>query len=426
MNRKWIGIAAIAAVLIIPVVLKLTSKGQTKEMEVEKVAPHEIRASILASGNLVYQEEAHLSPEVIGKVTQILVKEGDHVEAGQLVMLLDEKTYRAEVSQQEAAVRQQRTSIQHQQVNLENQEAQYRRKAELLDKKYIAPQQFDDARYAVDLAKIDLRTSRESLEQAQAVLSQSNERAAKTRIRAPISGTVTAVDIKVGETAVASQVGIAGSSLMTIANVDTIRTEVNVDEADIAKVKLGQDVEIHTAAFPDKPLKGKVLVIPLSPKRADAAAAGSSLARNYSIKVSLENPDKLLLRPGMTCRAEIFTSVNNNSLSVPIQAVLGDEDEVAPKGKDKKGKAETVKPQNYVFVLDGDVARKHVIKTGISDDSYQEVVEGIKAGDQVVVGPYKLLRHLNDGDHIKIAANTNSSSGAASASVSASAGSSSK
>ena len=405
-HKKWLGIAAIVALLSIPVLQKIFRDQPAIAVETEPAATHEIKASVLASGNLVYQEQALLSPEVIGKVTEIHVKEGDKVERGQLVLHLDDQTYSAEVAQQEAAVRQQRISIEHQRVNLESQQNQLKRKEELHDKKMIADQQVDDARYAVELAQVDLRNSKEGLDQAEAVLKQYRERLEKTNIRAPIAGTVTAIDIKVGETAVASQIGIAGSTLMTIANTATIMTEVNVDEADIAGIKLGQEVAIHTAAFPDVALSGTVQSIPLSVKRNDGSSNGGvSMARSYTIKVKLESTKDLALRPGMTCRAEIYTATTGQSLAVPVQAVMSNNDEktIVPDGAAKAGRSKpAVKEESYVFVDKGGVADKRIVKTGISDDTRQEILSGIKAGEAVIVGPYKVLRHLASGDKIKV------------------------
>ena len=405
MKKKWIGIAAIVGILLVPVILKFTRSDAAQTVETESAATHEIRTSVLASGTLVYQEQALLSPEVIGKVTEIFVKEGDQVTRGQVILHLDDQTYRAQVAQQEAAVRQQRINIEHQSLSVDSQVNQFKRKEELHEKKMIPDQQLDDAHYAVELAKVDLRNSRESLQQAEAVLKQFREQLEKTIIRAPITGTVTALDIKVGETAVASQISIAGSHLMTIANTATIMTEVNVDEADIARVKIGQEVSIHTAAYPDVELKGTVQNIPLSPNHSDQAAqSGTSQARNYTIKVKLEDINKLALRPGMTCRAEIYTATSGKSLAVPLQAVLSNNDEktdVAP-DKSKGKKSEPVKTVNYVFVNKDGVAEKRVVEVGISDDSLQEILSGIKTGEAVITGPYKILRHLNAGEKIKV------------------------
>ena len=405
MNRKWIGGAIVVAILCVPVVLKLTRSDAQQIVETEKIATHEIKASILASGHLVYQEQVQLSPEVLGKVSEILVKEGQQVREGEIVLLLNDQSYRAEVAQQQAAVRQQQINIEQQQLNVVNQERQYQRKADLHKAKMVADSAVDDARYALDLAKVQLRNSREGLQQASAVLNQFNERLAKTKIRAPLTGTVTSLDIKVGETAIASQVGIAGSGLMTIANTATMITEVNVDETDIARINLGQEVAIHIAAYPDVALKGAVETIPLSPKKNQSmqGQGGASLARNYTIKVKMIDTKGLTLRPGMTARAEIYTATSGKSLALPLQAVQSNNDEkteVAAKKGDKKSKKE-VKVENYVFVNNAGVAEKKIVTVGISDDSLQEILSGVVAGDVVITGPYKILRHLKAGDHVK-------------------------
>ncbi len=404
MNRKLLAGAGIVVLLCVPVLLKLTRSDTARPVEIEKIAYHDIKSSILASGHLLYEEQVLLSPEVIGKVSTVFVKEGQQVAKGDLLMHLDDQSYRAEVAQQEAAVRQQRIAIEQQQLNVANQDNQYRRKVELHKMKMLADSAIDDARYAVDMANIDLRNSRSRLEQAEAILKQARERLAKTNITAPIGGTITALNIKVGETAVASQVGIAGSSLMTIANTATMVTEVNVDEADIGKVAVGQEVAIHTAAYPDAAILGRVLAIPLSPKQNPAAQGqgNASMARNYNIKVSLADSKGMTLRPGMTCRAEIFTASSGKSLALPLQAVLSNNDEnteLAPKKGDKKAKV-AVKTESYVFVNKNGKAEKRIVTTGLSDDSQQEILTGVAAGEPVVTGPYKTLRHLKAGDAI--------------------------
>ncbi len=409
MKRRWLIWSGIACLFAVPFILKLVHSDPAQQVDTQQVSPREIKASILASGNLVYQEQALLSPEVIGKVKSILVKEGDHVDANQIVLMLDDQTYRAEIAQQQAMVRQQQIDIEHQQLTIGNQASQYQRKEDMHRQKMVSDSALDDARFAYDASKIELRKSREGLQQAQAQLNQSMERLAKTSIRSPISGTVTAVDIKVGETAVASQIGIAGSSLMTIANTSSLMAEVNVDEADIARIKLGQEVQIHTAAYPETPLTGVVKTIPLSPKKAEAGQSGTTLAKSYSVKVSIDNPNGLALHPGMTCRAEIYTATSGKSLSVPLQAILSNNDQQTDTGengaKSNKNKAK-VAIENYVFVVDGGVAKKRLVTLGISDDSNQEIVSGLKQGDSVIVGPYKILRHLKPDEKVQVNSST--------------------
>jgi HlyD family secretion protein len=416
MKKQHILGIALAAIFCVPVVMKFARTEAAQAVDVEQIAYRDIKSSVLASGHLLYDEQVLLSPEVIGKVSTIFVKEGQQVARGDLLLHLDDQSYRAEVAQQEAAVKQQRINIEQQQLNLANQENQLKRKTELHRMKMISDSAIDDGRFAVDAARIELRNSRARLDQAEAILKQSKERLAKTIIRAPISGTITALDIKVGETAVASQVSIAGSSLMTIANTSTMMTEVNVDEADIARIALGQEVAIHTAAYPDTPIKGEVAIIPLSPKQVQGAQQGASLARSYNVKVKLSDTKTLMLRPGMTCRAEIFTASSGKSLSLPLQAVLSNNDENTDLAR-KKGARDKVqvKTEHWVFVNNNGKAEKRVVTVGVSDDSQQEILTGVKAGEGVITGPYKILRHLKPGDPV---------SGTAASTTTAAAGSS--
>ena len=398
MNKRWLGVAAIVAVLVVPFVLD--AGAPAKEVEVEAAAAHPVRASILASGNLVFREQSQLSPEVLGKVRAVLVKEGDQVEAGQVVLQLDEEVYRAEVAQQQAYVRQQRINTERQRISLANQERQFERSKQIHARQLMDDSSYDAAVQALAMARLEVRASAEALQQAEAVLSQSSERLAKTEIRAPISGTVVALGIKVGETAVPGTNGIAGSNLMTIAQTGTLMTEANVDETDIARVRIGQEVAVYAAAFPDTALKGRVESIPLSPRSAsESGQAQGALARSYSVKVALENTGALVLRPGMTCRAEIFVGGDKQGdlLAVPVQAVFSNNDAATEVEPGTAAPAE----ESFVFVADGDEAKRRVVKLGLSDDSRQQVTDGLKAGERVIVGPYKVLRHLQDGEAIE-------------------------
>jgi HlyD family secretion protein len=402
MKKQHVLVIALIAIFCIPIFMKIARPAAALTVDVENIAYRDIRSSVLASGHLFYDEQVVLSPEVIGKVSTIFAKEGQKVIKNDLLLHLDDQSYRAEVSQQEAAVKQQSINIEQQQLNLANQESQLKRKEELHRVRMISDAAIEDGRFAVDGARIELRNSRSRLDQAEAILRQSKERLAKTSVRAPISGTITALHIKVGETAVASQVSIAGSSLMTIANTSTMMTEINVDEADIAKVALGQEVAIHTAAYPEFPIKGEVALIPLSPKQVqNTQPTGASLARSYSVKVKLSSIRKLTLRPGMTCRAEIYTASSGKALSLPLQAVLSNNDEGTELARKKFGRDKVqIKTEHWVYVNVNGKAEKRVVTLGASDDSQQEILTGVKAGEAVITGPYRILRHLKTGDTV--------------------------
>lgn len=390
MRKKLIGAAVVAAFFIVPVAVKFGHREPAREAELAAVQKLEIHPSILATGNLVFRQEVQLSAEVIGKVAAVQVKEGDHVTRGQILLKLDPTVYLAEVAQQEANRRNAAIAIERSQINLANQQRGLDRTGQLYKAKYIDISKYDDSVHQVDVAKVDLRASRETLEQASAMLLQARERLAKTEVRAPIDGTITAVPIKVGETAVASATGIAGSSLMTIADVGSIMAEVNVDEADIARVAVGQQAKVFPAAYPDQPVTGKVESVAMAPKSAMPGA--QSQGRSYVVKLRLDDP-KLALRSGMTCRVEIVVGSSAAKPAVPIQAVLSEE-VAGNKDKDK------IRNTSYVFVIQDGKARKTQVELGLSDDANQEVTKGLAPGQTIAVGPARLLRELRDGDAV--------------------------
>ncbi|MGZ8291188.1 MAG: efflux RND transporter periplasmic adaptor subunit [Telluria sp.] len=381
MKKKLIVAAVVAAFIAVPVAVKLSKNKTVKEAELAKVELRQIQPTILASGYLVFRQEVQLSSEVIGKVSEVLVKEGDKIEKGQVLLRLDPTTYRAEVAQQDANRRSSAIAIERAQLNVANQKRSLARNASLADAKFIGAGAYDDARHKAELAAVELRASREALQQAEAMLSLSKERLAKTEVRAPISGTATAVQIKIGETAVASVTGMAGSSLMTIADVSGIMAEVNVDEADVAGVAPGQAARIYPSAYADKPVGGKVESVSLTPKV-------TPQGRNYIVKVRLDD-SPLALRTGMTARVEIVLGGGIARPAVPLQAVMTEQ---AVGAKDK--------PSSYVLAVVDGVVRKRTVELGLADDNNQEVLKGVAKGDTVAIGPARLLRDLRDGEAV--------------------------
>ena len=265
-KKILIVVAIVSAVMAVPLLRSVLDGGDAFEVEIETLAPRSIQASVLASGRLVHEEEVQLTTEEIGKVTDIFVEEGDRVKEGQLLLQIDDETFRAATEQSEAIVRIQEIAIQRQQLTLENLRTQWGRTEELYQRDLIDEDTFDNATNALGIAEIDLRSSRESLSQAKAQLEQAMDRLSKTRTYSPIDGTVTSLDIKVGETAISSTTNIPGSGLMTVANPDSIHTEVNVDEADIANIAIGQRTQVYAIAYPDQAIEGLSTRLPCPPK----------------------------------------------------------------------------------------------------------------------------------------------------------------
>ncbi|MDZ4047937.1 MAG: efflux RND transporter periplasmic adaptor subunit, partial [Pseudoxanthomonas sp.] len=239
--------------------------------------------------------------------------------------------------------------------------------------------EFDDLRNARDLAKVELDSSQEALRRADAILGEAREQLSKTDIRAPIGGVIVALPIKVGETAIPSTMSLAGASLMKIADTSAIQAELKVDEADIARIRMGQQAEVVAAAHQDTPLQGKVAQIALAP-----SLEPGSQGRSYQVDVLLEVPEDLGLRSGMSARADIFLGDGGKTLAVPVEAVVTEESE---DGQVKR----------FVWVDRDGSAGKVEIETGLSDDRWEAVASGLEAGDRVIVGPAKTLRILREG-----------------------------
>jgi HlyD family secretion protein len=386
MTRKLLLIiAVIALVVAVPLSQRMVGGGTAVEVQTETLTPRSIQSSVLASGRLVHEQEVKLSTEEIGKVTEIYVDEGDVVTRGQLLLQIDDQRLRAAVEQNQAVVRMQEIAIERQQAQLDNLKRQWERMADLHARSLIDDDSFDTSTNNLRIAQIDLESSRESLSQARAQLEQADDRLAKTRAYSPIDGTVTSLDIKVGETAISSSTNIPGSSLMTIADPSSIHTEVNVDEADIADIEVGQEALIYAIAYPDQPVRGVIESIAISAKVAEGQQGLS-----FAVKIKLLDTEGVTLRPGMSCRAEIFTNTKDSVLAVPIQAVITEEDLTVNE------------TSYYLFVRNGDEVRRVEVEVGLSDDTYQEILSGVAEGDEIVIGPDRALRNLEDGDRITV------------------------
>ncbi len=372
---------------------KKTGKSQSLEVKVQQIEAENIKRSILASGTLVYKEQVQLRSEVIGQVSEMLIEEGEEVTKGQVLMRLEPRTFRADVEQQAAFVRIQKIAIERQQKKIENLKSQWQRKHDLYERKILDRDAYEliDNQYA--LAKIDLRSRQESLLQAEATLDKAQERLDKTVFRSPINGIATSVDIKQGETAISGTTNISGSNLITLADPSSILIEVQVDEADIANILVGQQADIFAVAFPDNALKGEVQSIATTAKRAQGRQGLS-----FKVKILLSDSNTIAVRPGMSCRAEIYTQSKNKTIAVPSESVI-----FAKQEKQKEDDEESTEDNfDHVFVLIDGKAVKRSVELGISNDRLQEITSGIKIGDKVITGPARALGKLKDAQSVKV------------------------
>ena len=387
--KKILIFAGLAVVLVgLPLLSKFTGGSDAKQVEVQAVEYKLIKSSILASGTLAFREQVQLRSEVIGQVIEVHVEEADKVKKGDPVITLDPKTYQAQVDQAEARVRMAQIAIERQRLLIKNLTDRFERQKKMFAKNLVDEDSYEALESELSLAHVDQRSLEESLLQARAALDQSEDLLSKTRITSPIDGVVIQVEIKVGETVIAGTTNIPGSTMMVIADPSETLTEVQVDEADIAQVREGQKADIFTAAYPDTPLAGTIQSIATV-----ARAKPGQQSLSFLVKILLDEQDTMSIRPGMSVRADIYTESSEETLAIPVQAVRYEEelDEEA-KGKDE---------QAFVFVMEDGKAVRRDVETGISSDSDQEIREGLKEGEMVVSGPFRVLRHLQDGEEIE-------------------------
>ena len=382
--KKLVIIFAVAGVVIAsPFIVRNFFGPNLVGVDIAFISQRLISPSILASGFLAHEEEVMLSSEVIGKVADLMIEEGDSVRAGDLVLQVDDESFLAGLEQSEAAVRINTIDIERQEVRIKNLERQAARSKSLFEQSLVGEQEYESLMNQLDLARIDFLSSKEGFAQSEAALDQVLDQLSKTQIISPIDGVVTSLDIKVGETAIASSTNIPGSSLMTIANPASIYTEVLVDEADIANIELGQNAEIVAIAYPDQPMQGVVRFIANTAKVAQGRTGLS-----FVVKIDITDPGNVVLRPGMSCRAEIFTQQEQNVAAIPIEAIIFEEDR------------SELRSEYFIFVNDDGIARKTKIEVGLSDDEYQEVTSSIDDNVEIVIGPNRELRNLIDGDRL--------------------------
>lgn len=395
MNRRFVIAGVVLVVAAGSLTFSFSDGGAPPRVEYEVVDKRALRATVLGSGTFDFQNTAALSPEMIGRVRSVMVKEGDAVQHGQLVMVLDQETQKAEVEQRESLVRQKEVDIELQAAILKLRQQQVRRSTELIADRLVDVASYEQVQHEAEVARLQLAASREELRQSRAALAQVREGLSKMHIRAPITGVVTTIGLKVGETAVPSSTSIAGSSLMTIADLSSMTATIKVDEMDVARVKEGQTANVFAGSTTDRPISGRVNRIALAPPRSGADSGGSE--RSYEVGIALLEGDHTALRTGMSCRAEIFVDDGREPVAVPVQAVLTETLEEAGMPS-RSGKH--VRRRQYALVEIGGAVLRRYVESGMSDDTYVEIVSGLALGDRVVVGPAKVMRHLRDNQPV--------------------------
>lgn len=467
MKTKWKVLIAITVVLLL--VIGVTagtaySKRGVVTVQTGQAVRADLVSQVTASGEIKPKNYINIGANAMGQLSEILVKEGDHVRKGQLLARIEDVQAAADVDAQKATlssaeadssaaeaavkaadenVRTMQAGLDKDKADLDRMKADFDRSQELFNEKLLAKQDFDLKKFTYEAQKAQIQQSEARLVQARAqreqnaaALAGAQRRIAVARANlvrftdvqkkhdayAPLDGVVTNLPMKVGESVVMGIQNSEGSTIMTIADMSVITAEVKVDETDIVNIKLGQVADISIDAIPNKTYKGHVTeigntaILRSTGVAASQSAVSSQEAKDFKVVIAMDNPPDEV-RPGLSCTAKITTATRQNALTIPIQALTvrqrGDLEQQPKKGSSSSNPqaatkvdpaVEKAKKEELqgVFVVSNGKADFRKVDTGITGATDIEVLNGLKEGDQIVTGSYQVIRTIKNGATVKI------------------------
>ena len=406
-------------ILVGVIVVANMAKGQggRQGVQVNDVVQGDISSTVRAPAKVQPETHVKLSANVPGEVVRISVKEGDWVRKGQFLLELDGTQYRAQLRQSQAALDAAKSSLRLSEVALEQAESDLRRKEQLFERKLVSPQEIETSRTQRNTERARADVNREEVARSSAAILSAQDNLRKTVFTAPIAGTVTQLNVERGEIVMVGTMNNPGTVILSIADLRRMKVEADVDETDVAAIRVGQTATVKVDALPDTTLTGAVVEIANSPKVTELGTQEQQT--NFVVDVMIDHPPSTL-RPGMTADVEIKTGTKSGVLHVPIQAVVVRTAEELAKANAKPGRRkgreatataaepDPATPANKneeikgVFVMVDGVALFRKVRTGISSDTDLEVSGDVKAKEKVITGPNKVLRQLKPGSKVKI------------------------
>jgi HlyD family secretion protein len=442
MNKKlkWI-IISLVGIIVLLIVLKKTGvigKDEGIKVTTDKAQKRTIVETVNASGKIYPEVEVKLSPDISGEIVQLNVKEGDSVKKGQVLARIYGDIYVTQRDQASSIVNQQKSQVANAEAALAALKAQldqskktYQMQKQLYDEKVISRNEFNvaDAAYKTAMANYNaalqgINGSKAGVQSAIAGLNKANQDLSRAALTAPMDGIVSLLSVKEGERVVGSSM-MAGTEMMRIADMSKIEIRVDVGENDVPKVHLGDSALVKVDAFSNRKFKGVVTQIASSNNGAasqNSLSTTSTDVTNYKVYIRLDPSSyqdlinnsvdkKFPFRPGMSASADIQTTTHVNVLSVPINAVTTrDKSDSSKNGKinspsissDNKTSEDDYDVVVFVRQADGKVKKK-IVKTGIQDINYIEILSGLQEGDEIVTGPYDVVsKTLKENDVVRV------------------------
>ncbi len=399
-------IPAVIVLLLVAVIGKkagLFGKVPALKVAVEKAELRSITETITANGKIQPEKEVKISPDVSGEIVELNVKEGDPVEKGKLLCRIKPDVYISQRDRSVAAISSAKARQSQSEAQFLQAELTYNRNKQLYAQQTISKSDFEASEAQYKVAKSDVDAARYAVISAEASLKEANENLVKTSIYAPISGTVSMLLVELGERVAGTNL-MAGTEMMRVADLSRMEAQVQVNENDIVRVKLGDTALISVDAYMDQKFKGVVTELANSAKTTGVSA---DQVTNFDVKILVlpasykkleDEGNKFPLRPGMSTTVDIRTVTRNNILSVPIQSVTTRTDTTKAKSASSSDRTRTL-----VFTSNGKFAFSKDVKTGIQDNSYIEILSGLKEGDEVITAPYSAIsKKLADSTMIQV------------------------
>jgi HlyD family secretion protein len=435
-NKKWIyiGIGALVVILIVVAIIKGKSSTKPVTVSVEDVKERIIKEKVSGSGKVYPELEVKISSDVSGEIVKLFCKEGDSVKMNQVLAIVNPDTYESVVQRTRAGLDNSKAQFanaksivlankaQKEQImaQLENAKKIYNRNKTLHDQKVISDSELENAYSNMKSLEANLKSADANIMSAEegaraaqftvksyeASLDEASKQLKKTTIVSPIDGVITMLAVEEGERVVGTM-QMAGTEMMRISNMKNMEVSVEISENDILKVKKGDTASIEVDAYIDKRFTGHVVEVANSASDISKSALNTDKVTNFIVKVRIDSKsysDQVLgsssfpFRPGMSATVDIYTNAVEKAISVPIQAVT-----TRPKDEDKKEINNNEDLNEVVFVVDKDTVQMVIVKTGIQDDEFIEIKEGLTTDKKVVTGPYNTIsKDLKKGDLIKI------------------------
>jgi HlyD family secretion protein len=414
MKKKTLLIFGVIAIVLIVVLVAgkkagwFGHSGNVKEVELTKIETIQIVEKVSATGKIQPEIEVKLSSEVSGEIIELPIVEGQMVEKGDLLVRINPDLYQSSLQRSRAGLQNVKANYAQSEASLREAKSNYDRNSTLFEKGIISKSEWDRIVAAYEVAEASKNAAYYGMQSAAATVTEATDNLARTTIYSPMRGTISKLDVELGERVVGTQ-QMAGTEILRVANLSNMEVEVDVNENDIVKVSVGDSTIVEVDAYLKREFKGVVTQI------SNSAITGLSADQvtNFKVKVRIlessysdlreGKPENFSpFRPGMTATVDIITRKKNDVVGIPISAIVI---KIDTSTTTAASKTPVISDEKFeaVFVKDGNMAKLRVITTGIQDNQNIEVLTGLKVGETVITGPYNTVtKTLKDGDEVKL------------------------